>query len=170
MTAIASAINKRLIVVRSIAESRHYGGRIMTEEEKPKPASENIVYGDIVYWVTICASFIALIGFVTAFVTKANFVSPSYLITSMWQGKSPAEIWEGAGQSVPVGHWYLSSLASGDGLAALGLTLGILSVTLGLIVSAIVLFKKKDIFFGTLALIAATLTIVPILGLIPLPS
>jgi len=142
----------------------------MTEDEKPKPTSESVVYGGVVYWVTICASFIALIGFVTAFVTKSNFVSPSYLISSMWQGKHPAEIWEGAGQSVPVGHWYLSSLTSGDGLAALGLTLGILSVTLGLIVSAIVLFKKKDIFFGTLALIAAMLTIVPILGLIPLPS
>ena len=142
----------------------------MTEDEKPKPASESVIYGGVVYWVTICASFIALIGFVTAFVTKSNFVSPSYLISSMWQGKHPAEIWEGAGQSVPVGHWYLSSLASGDGLAALGLTLGILSVTLGLMVSAIVLFKKKDIFFGALALIAATLTIIPILGLIPLPS
>lgn len=142
----------------------------MNEEEKPKPASESVVYGSVVYWVTICASFIALIGFVTAFVTKSNFVSPSYLISSMWQGKHPDEIWDGAGQSVPVGHWYLSSLTSGDGLAALGLTLGILSVTLGLIVSAIVLFKKKDIFFGTLALIAAMLTIVPILGLIPLPS
>jgi hypothetical protein len=142
----------------------------MCEEEKPKPASEGIVYGEIVYWVTIGASFIALIGSVVSFVTGSNFLSPSYAISAMWQGKSPAEIWEGAGQSIPVGHWYLSSLATGDGLMALGLSLGVFSVTLGLIASAIVLFKRKNRLFGTLALVAATVTIVPMLALTPLPS
>ena len=59
---------------------------------------------------------------------------------------------------------------TGDGVVALGISVGVLAVTLGMLACAIVLFKGKNRFFGTLALIAATITIVSMLGLAPLPS
>ncbi len=142
----------------------------MNEETIPKPPLTSIVFGLIVYWVTWIGSIIVVIGAVVAFVSKANFVPPAYWFTSLWEGKSAAKIWEGIASSTPVGHWYMSQLATGDGLSALGLSIGVSSVTLALLVSALMLFKSKSVLYGMLALVAALIIIVATLGLTPLPS
>ena len=142
---------------------------MLPEEVKTQPPLASLIYGSIVYVVTIIGSVIAIIGSVIAFVSSANFVEPSYWFSSLWQGESTENIWEGAGGSPPVGHWYLSHLATGDGLAALGISVGILSVILALVFAAIVLFKKKDVAFGILAIITVAVITVSMLALIPLP-
>ncbi len=142
---------------------------MVPEEVKPKPPLASLVYGSVVYMVTIIGSVIAIIGFVIAFVSRASFVEPSYWFSSLWQGESTQKIWEGVGGSPPVGHWYLPHLATGDGLAALGISVGVFSVTLALVTAAIVLFKRKEIAFGILAAITAVIITVAMLALIPLP-
>ncbi|MFC1953500.1 DUF1634 domain-containing protein [Chloroflexota bacterium] len=139
------------------------------EKEKIKPPLASLVYGSVVYWVTIIGSVIALIGSVIAFISQANFVGTSYWFSSLWQGGSTQEIWEGTGGSPPVGHWYLSHLTAGDGLAALGISVGVFSVTLAMVVVAIVLFRKEEITFGILALTTAIIITIAMLSLIPLP-
>ena len=142
----------------------------MNEETIPKPPLTSIVFGLVVYWVTLIGSIIVVIGAVVAFVSKANYVPPSHWFTSLWQGNSTAEIWEVATSSVPVGHWYMSQLATGDGLSAFGMSVGVSSVTIALLVSAAMLYKSKSMLYGTLSLAAALIIIVATIGLTPLPS
>ena len=142
----------------------------MHEETVPKPPVTSLVFGLVIYWVTIIGSIIAVIGAIVAFVSKANYVPPSHWFTSLWQGNSTVEIWEETASSAPVGHWYMSQLATGDGLSALGISIGVSSVTVALLVSAIMLFKSKSVVYGMLSLAAALIIIVATLGLTPLPT
>jgi len=142
----------------------------MTDKTQIKPPLSGLAYGQIVYWITMASSFIAMIGSVIANVTKANFITPTYWITAIWQGKSTAEIWEPVTGSLPVGHWYLNCLATGDGITALGISIGVFSVILAMVVAGIILFKEKQILFGALAFIAAAITTASMLALTPLPS
>jgi len=61
-------------------------------------------------------------------------------------------------------------LANGDALVAFGISLGGFSVIPALLGSAIVLFMGKNRLYGSLALIAAIIVIISLLGLTPLPS
>jgi hypothetical protein len=142
----------------------------MNEDKKSESPFAGVVYGAIVYWVTITSSFIVIIGSVLACVTRMNFVSPSYWICSLWQGKQTGEIWGEFAAVSPVGHWYLNSLGTGDGLTAFGISLGVFSITLGMVAAAIILLKEKRTFLGLLALVAATITVISMLGLTPVPS
>ena len=121
--------------------------------------SEDIVYGESVYWLTLISSITVIIGSVIAFVTNFNFASTSYWVTSVWQGQTIEQIWNGAGTSVPQGHWYLSYLATGDGMQAFGLSIAFFSIIIGMVASSIVLFKKRSLVFGIFALIAAAIVV-----------
>jgi hypothetical protein len=88
----------------------------------------------------------------------------------MWQGGSAKEIWQGATGSMPQGAWYLSHLTTGDGLTAFGISLGVFSVIPALLGAGIVLFRDKNLFFGSLAIIVTIIVIISMVGLIPLPS
>ncbi|MFC1886152.1 hypothetical protein ACFLZM_03750 [Thermodesulfobacteriota bacterium] len=142
----------------------------MVTGEKPKPPFAGIVYGEIIYWGVWVGSLIVMIGSILAFLTEANYINPSYCISSIWQGMTSDKIWEGAIGSLPQNFWYLSHLKTGDGLVAFGLSLGVFSVIPALIGAAIVLIKQKEIFFAWLAVIAALIVFVSMAGLISVPS
>jgi len=138
-------------------------------EEKPKQSTAGLTYGFIVYWGTIAGSIISAIGTVIVFTSQHNLMKPSYWITSIWEGKSTRVIWSGIIDSPTVGHWYMQNLSFGDSISAFGISVGVFSVTLAMIVTACVLFKKKSFTFGILALLAALITSVSLLSLLPLP-
>lgn len=127
--------------------------------ERPKVSTAGIVYGDIIYWCTIIASIVVLIGSFITFTTSNNYIDPSYLLSSIWQGKTVDEIWQGAVGASPNGHWYLSVLGTGNGLTAAGIALGVFGVTPAIIGSSIFLFKEKQKFYGSLAVVAAIITV-----------
>ena len=141
----------------------------MPEKMKPKPSFSGLTYGFIVYWVTIAGTVVTIIGSVIAFISQANFAKTSYWISTVWQGQSTREIWGTLVDSPLAGHWYIHHLATGDGLSAFGISTGIFAVTLAMVGTAIVMFKKKEFVFGILAVIAALITTVSLLALIPLP-
>jgi hypothetical protein len=144
-----------------------------TEEAKQilglKPPAAARIYGDIVYWGTVAAAVIAMLGQVFTFVSKANYIAPSYLLSSIWRSVNVAGIWEGAVGSLPNGHWYLAHLSSGNGLTEAGIALGVFIVIPAMLASAYSLYKQRSVFYGTLAVIAAVITMSSMLGLIPLP-
>lgn len=141
----------------------------MSEEIRPEVSVAGIVYGEIIYWGTVAGSVIAIIGATIATVFTKNVIEPAYLFSQIWEGKSPATIWEGAVGAAPKGHWYLANLFTGDGLAMAGLAFGVFAVTPGLFLSGFVLLKKKDMVYGGLAVIAGLISLVACLGLIALP-
>ena len=123
---------------------------------------ENLAYGEPVYWMTIIGSLVVIIGGLITFLTTSNFIDPGYWVSSVWQGLETEAIWEGAGSVLPDGHWYLSHIATGDGLQCAGLAFALLSITVGLIAAAVVLFRKKSRVFGIFALVAALIITVAI--------
>jgi len=141
----------------------------MNGQDRPVPPLAGIVYGDLIYWGTALGAVISIIGTVLAFVTRSNYVSPAAMITGIWQEKPYSEIWAGAVGSPPSGHWYLSHLGAGDGLACFGLAMGVFVVIPAMLASAYYLKKSKDVFFAFLAVVATAVTVVSMLGLLPLP-
>jgi len=154
-----------------------YGIPVTEEQVKEEPfvrkatgrrwKVEDLTYGEPVYWATLIGAVLAVIGGVVAFCTKANYIKPSYWISSVWQGQSVEEIWEGAVGSEPQGHWYLSHLLTGDGLTSAGFALCFIAITLGLIAAGIVLWKKRSRVFAIFAFIASLIMTVSIFGLLP---
>ena len=139
------------------------------QDTKPTPSLAGIVYGEIVYWGTLLGTVISVIGTVICFVTKANYISPTHMISSIWLEKSVNEIWTGAVGFQPNEHWYLGKITTGDGLTCFGLAMGVFVVIPAMLASAILLCKDKNVFFGSLALLATVITIVSMVGLIRLP-
>lgn len=129
------------------------------EEERPAVPVAGIIYGDIVYWGTILATVIVLIGSVVTFVTDFNYIAPSYLLSSIWEGKPVDEIWQGATGAMPEGHWYLSELNTGNGVTTAGLAFGVFTVIPAILAAAVALYRDGQALFGSLAVVAALITI-----------
>ena len=66
----------------------------MNTEERPKMPREQIIYGEIVYWVTILAALICMIGPVIAMSNvENNVLNPHFLFAKIFEGKSSETIW-----------------------------------------------------------------------------
>ncbi len=163
--------------IGSYLEDTYYAGSL-AEEGAQEIAREYLastpplagrVYGNIVYWGTVVSAIMAIVGMVISFVSKADFVHPSYMLSSIWQEMSVSQIWQGAIGELPKGHWYLKHLATGNGITELGLALGVFIVIPAMLSSAYVMIKEKNVFFASLAIIAAFITTVSMVGLLPLP-
>jgi hypothetical protein len=129
-----------------------------------------VVYGDIIYWATILASVLVLVGTVETFVSSINTIPPAYLLSSVIEGKSVAQIWQGTSfGAIPHGHWYLDILPTGEGLTTAGLALGVFGVIPGIFASAYFLWRSHNVFFAWLAVISGLITITSMIGVIPLP-
>jgi hypothetical protein len=135
--------------------------------DRPKPPLAALIYGEIVYWGVLLGSVIAIIGSVLAFMGD-SFVPASYWLSAVWKGESVAQTWEGATGSLPMGHWYLSHLTTGDSLTALGLSLGVFAVVPAIFLSAAVLFKEGERLYGALALVGGLVVMAGVLGLAPM--
>lgn len=132
--------------------------------DQPVVPMAGVVYGDMIYWGTIFASMLTLLGEVISFVTRHNYMSPTYLLSAIWQGKSVEEIWtEGAG-ALPESHWYIAELNTGDGLTTAGLALGVFTVIPAIAGSAMVLIRQRELLYAALALIAGAITTLALLG------
>jgi hypothetical protein len=142
----------------------------VTHVDRPEVPISGVIYGEVVYWMTILGSVVAIIGATIAMLGATNYVDPSHVFSAVWEGKATSQIWiEGIGHE-PRGHWYLSRLNMGDALAMFGLAFGVFSVIPALIGSAAAMFRKREVLFGVLAVIAALLCITAFLGLIEMPS
>jgi len=137
--------------------------------EKPKPPIAGIIYGEIVYWGVLLGSLIVIVGSMLAFFGD-NFVPVSYWISSIWKGETVLQTWQGATGALPNGHWYLSHLTTGDGLSALGISMGVFSVVPALLLSSVALFREKEWLYGALAMVGCVVVIIAILGLAPMPK
>ena len=125
-------------------------------------AQSGVVYGDIIYWGAIVGAVLTILGSIVTFTTTHNYIDPNYLLSAILEGRSVAEIWAGAEGvgSLPNGHWYLERLTTGNGLTMAGMALGVFSVIPGLLgASYILIAKEKMPLYGSLALIAALITI-----------
>ena len=123
------------------------------------------VYGEIVYWGTLLGCIVAIIGSVITFVTKNNYLDPTYILTAIWQGEKVEHIWTTAVGGLPHSHWYLEHLFTGNGIAEFGMVMGVFTVIPACLGAAVIFFKEKENVFGIMATFAALFTIASMIGL-----
>ena len=70
----------------------------MNTQERPKMPRAQIIYGEVVYWVTILAAIICMIGPLIAMLNvENNVLNPHFLFAKIFEGKSSRTVWAEAG-------------------------------------------------------------------------
>ena len=139
----------------------------MSVEETPKMPKAQIVYGEIVYWVTIVACIICMIGPLIAISSpENNILNPHYLFAAIFDGKNAETVWKEVGVGFPGGHFYFKNFAKGDGFTQFGLALGCSVALWGLIAAAIAYFAERIYLYVFLGLWVGLLVFLSMTGLV----
>jgi hypothetical protein len=139
----------------------------MSADEAPKMPRAQIVYGEIVYWVTIVACIICMIGPVVSVASPDNnILNPFKLFNAIFQGKSPEMVWQEVGGGFPGGHFYWRNFTSGDGFTQFGLALGCSVALWALIAAAFAYLVEKIYLYVFLALWVGMLVFLAMVGVV----
>ncbi len=139
----------------------------MSAQETPKIPPVQIVYGAIVYWITILACLICMVGPVISVASPGNNVlNPYKLFTVIFEGKDAQTVWQEVGGEFPGGHFYLNHLTYGDGFTQFGLALGCSVALWALIAAAIAYASDKVYVYVFLSLWVVLLVILSMLGIV----
>ncbi len=118
----------------------------MNANKAPEMPRAQIVYGGIVYWITILACIICMIGPVISVASPDNNVlNPYKLFNAIFEGKDAQTVWQEVGGKFPGGHFYLKNLMFGDGFTQFGLALGC-SVALWALIAAALAYAADRIY------------------------
>lgn len=138
----------------------------MNTEERPIMPKAQIVYGEIVYWVTILTAIICMIGPLISMIDiDNNVLNPHYLFAAIFEGKDAATIWNEVGGGFPGGHFYFSKFTHGDGFTQFGLALGCSVALWGLLAAAVAYIKEKFYLYFFLALWVSFLVCTSMIGI-----
>ena len=139
----------------------------MNTEQLPTIRRAPRVYGEIVYWVTILACILCMIGPVISVASpEKNILNPYKLFSAIFEGKDAQTIWQEAGEGFPGGHFYLTHLTYGDGFTQLGLALGCSVALWALIATAFCFLVEKTYFYVILAFWVAFLVFCSMTGIV----
>ena len=126
----------------------------------------NVLYGEIIYWITVVACIICMIGPVIAMANvDHNVLNPHFLYAAIFEGKDPHTVWEEVGGGFPGGHFYFKNLTRGDGFTQLGLALGCSCAFWALLVSTFSFLREKAYLFIILSLFVAFMIFVSMTGI-----
>jgi len=133
---------------------------------KYKIPVEQAVYGDTVYWVTILAAIICMIGPLVSMVfVDDNVLNPHYLFAAIFAGKDSETIWKEVGNGFPGGHFWWYHFGTGDGFTQFGLVLGCSVALWALLAAALVYLRKRVLLYALLALWVAAMVALSTVGL-----
>jgi hypothetical protein len=139
----------------------------MAAEQKPVMQRAQKVYGEIVYWITIVACVLCMIGPVISVAKpERNILNPYKLFGAIFEGKDAQTIWREAGEGFPGGHFYLKHLFLGDGFTQLGLALGCSVALWALLAAAFCFLMEKTYFYVILAFWVAFLVFCSMTGVV----
>ena len=139
----------------------------MNMVQKPEMPKAQIVYGAIVYWITIVSCLICMVGPVISVANPENNVlNPYKLFNAIFQGKDTQTVWQEVGGEFPGGHFYLKNLTYGDGFTQFGLALGCSVALWALVVAAIAYAREKIYLYVILALWVAFLVAMSMVGIV----
>lgn len=133
----------------------------------PKP---QIVYGELVYWITIASALIAIVGPALALIFPDNNVLPPIgSLSAIFSGTKSSDIWAGSNAGgFPGGHFYFKNLFTGDGFTQFGVALGCGVALPGLIGAAIAYGRSRAHWFTFLSLWVAFMIFFAAAGVINL--
>jgi len=139
----------------------------MTSDQRPQMPVVQIVYGEIIYWITIVAAIVCMIGpCISVAMPDNNVMNPHYLFSAIFAGKDPAAVWNEVGKDgFPGGHFYIKYFKTGDGFTQFGLALGCSCAIWGLLASAYFYLRDKNYLFVLLAIWVTSLIILSLSGI-----
>ncbi len=138
----------------------------MNTDNTPKIPRVQNIYGSIVYWVTIGACIICMIGPVISVANpEKNVLNPYKLFNAIFEGKDPQTIWQEVGGGFPGGHFYLKYFTYGDGFTQFGLALGCSVALWALIVSAFAYASEKIYLYVFLSLWVSAMVALAMIGI-----
>ena len=132
------------------------------------PPVSGSVYGETVFWCALAGVLIACTGLIWQVCGGPAVLDADTLITDLWNGKSPSQIWANAQTgSKLTGHWYIRHLSSADGLALFGAAVCCFSAIAGMWAAVITFISARSekqrpmylLYLMLAAVIAATLTL-----------
>ena len=124
-----------------------------------------VIYGQTIYWLTLLSSFLVLLGTVVSFLEDSSPLPASYLLQSIIDGKSKADIWEGTSLgAAPDMMFFLSNPTYGESITMIGLGLGVSSVVPATVFASYFLWKSRNPVFAVIAIVAGLLTCLAISG------
>ena len=139
----------------------------MNTEKAPEMPKSALIYGTIVYWVTILSCIICMIGpVISVAFPKNNVLDPYKLFNAIFQGKNAATIWQEVGGGFPGGHFYFKYLTYGDGITQLGLAFGCSVALWALLASAVEFAKDRVYLYVGLSLWVALLVGLSMVGIV----
>ena len=139
----------------------------MSADERPKMPRAQLVYGEIVYWITILSCIICMVGPVIAMSNvENNTLNPHFLFAKIFEGKNAAAVWQEVGGGFPGGHFYFKNFTMGDGFTQFGLALGCSVAVWALLAAAIAYLKDKIYLYVILSLWVAFLVAVSMIGIV----
>ena len=137
----------------------------MDMSQRPKMPRAQLIYGEIVYWITIFASLICMVGPVISVANPDNnALNPYRLFNAIFEGKSADEIWNEVGGGFPGGHFYLKNMTTGDGFTQFGLALGCSVALWALLAAALMFFRSKNYIYVFLSLWVSILVFLSMIG------
>ena len=139
----------------------------MSAQETPKMPRAQTIYGTIIYWITILAALICMVGPVISVASPENNVLDPYkLFNAIFQGKDAQTVWQEVGGEFPGGHFYLKNFTYGDGFTQFGLALGCSVALWALIAAAFAYAADRIYFYVTLSLWVAALVALSMIGIV----
>lgn len=137
-------------------------------EEKPKPPTVGIVYGEAVYWITLIGMIIGIVG-VGMYLSGSGLMNPEFM-DGLLKGEDPHTLWEKYSKigELPEGHWYINYIAYGDSIAMLGIVICSIAGVIGMWLTTITIFIRREVplKFGVFSLIIAVIMTLAALGII----
>ena len=141
----------------------------MNDMKIPVMPRAQLAYGEIIYWITIAACLICMVGpaIAVAF-PENNVLDPYKLFNAIFEGKTAGEVWNEAGDGFPGGHFYLRqrSFGYGDAVTQFGLALGCSCAFWGLLAAAALYASEKYWVWVVLSLWVATLVCLSMIGIV----
>ena len=139
----------------------------MSAQEAPKMPRAQTTYGAIVYWITILAAIICMVGPVISVASPENNVlNPYKLFNAIFEGKDAQTVWKEVGGEFPGGHFYLKYFTYGDGFTQFGLALGCSVALWALIAAALAYASDRIYLYVGLAVWVAALVALSMIGIV----
>lgn len=131
------------------------------------------VYANIVHWVTIISTILALVTPVLVLMfPEQNSLNPNVIFDAIFNGATTDEIWAMSQTGAFLGgHSYLTHPGLMDSWALFAINFGC-AVGLFATIPAVIIqvFKEKDYFYAILGVIFIILVFLPMVGIITVQS
>jgi hypothetical protein len=150
-------------------EDKNENEKDIQEQVLKQIPESNIVYAEVVHWITIISAIAAL--FIPVFILahpSNNMLNPNKIFGAIFSGATPAEIWSASSAGAfPGAHFYLRFPWLTDSWAQLFINIGCAVGLFGLVPAVIIqVFKEKDWFCAILGVILALFIFLSMTGIL----